>query len=417
MDTKKSTVCLLFISSITFCLAADNLVQNPSFEASDPKTKVRYYGMYFPTPPASNPMGLVKGSPSVIAQDETEAHSGEYSLRLSSDEPVRLAVNQSRMPFLPGQTLRFSGWMKGKDLNPRGKSPGAVARLGFGNTEDTQAQKKAYAQSGFLKSASNTFDWEYFSTEVIVPEEANRMILDLFLFESSGTVWFDDLSVVVIDGPENAADSLPDPDQLRRYEEENANLAAPAPGEQRVVFYGDSITDIWKLDDYFPEEGFINRGIGGQDTSQMRARLEQDVLALQPSVVWFLGGTNDIAKGYSNQAVLDNVRAMAVRCKEQGIKLIICSILPISDYHKDREARLERSELRPPERILKINEGLSRIATEEDAVYLDLFSLMVDENGQLPADLANDGLHPNDKGYDIMAPQVLKAVNKAKVGN
>src|SRR5271155_3990819 len=83
--------------------------------------------------------------------------------------------------------------------------------------------------------------------------------------------------------------------ELKRYREADAALKAPAPGENRVVFFGDSITDIWKLDEYFPGKGYINRGIGGQTTPQMLIRFRQDVIDLAPKVVVILAGTNDIA--------------------------------------------------------------------------------------------------------------------------
>ncbi|WPJ97842.1 GDSL-type esterase/lipase family protein [Coraliomargarita algicola] len=199
-----------------------------------------------------------------------------------------------------------------------------------------------------------------------------------------------------------------------RYAKANASMPFPDIAEQRVIFLGDSITDNWKLDEYFPGEGFINRGIGGQVTEQMLARLRQDVIALNPSIVCFLGGTNDIALGYSNEAILSNIRSIAKQCRESGIRLIISSILPISNYHKDREARRERSKLRPPARILALNDGLRAIAVEEDADYLDLHTVLVDSSGQMPADFSSDGLHPNSKAYGTMAPYILDAIGSVR---
>jgi lysophospholipase L1-like esterase len=233
--------------------------------------------------------------------------------------------------------------------------------------------------------------------------------------------WVEDYRPIMVSG-HHCAWSVPtllspmplsDPNGLRRYHSENAALPAPQGGEARVVFFGDSITDFWKLDEFFPGEGFINRGIGGQNTRQMRARLSPDVLELQPSVVWFLGGTNDIAQGASDSMIAENVRHIARSCHVQGIQFIICSVLPISDYHKEREARLERTELRPPARILSLNARLKKVATEEAVEYFDLFSEMVDASGQMPADFAYDGLHPSEAGYQVMAPIVLNAVNAA----
>ena len=83
--------------------------------------------------------------------------------------------------------------------------------------------------------------------------------------------------------------------QLVRYRDANAALKPPAPGENRVVFFGDSITDIWPIADSFPGKPYVNRGIGGQTTSQMLVRFRQDVIDLQPKAVVILAGTNDIA--------------------------------------------------------------------------------------------------------------------------
>src|SRR5213078_5017270 len=80
-----------------------------------------------------------------------------------------------------------------------------------------------------------------------------------------------------------------------RYAPANSKLAPPAKGEERVVFMGDSITDGWKLDKYFPGAPYVNRGISGQTTSQMLLRFRADVIDLHPKVVVILAGTNDIS--------------------------------------------------------------------------------------------------------------------------
>jgi lysophospholipase L1-like esterase len=209
-------------------------------------------------------------------------------------------------------------------------------------------------------------------------------------------------------------EAQPDPYGLQRYQTVNATLSAPLAGETRVVFFGDSITDFWDLDAFFPGENYINRGIGGQNTKQLCARLVQDVLALQASVVWFLGGTNDIAQGASNEEILDNVRFVVSRCRQAGIQVVLSSLLPVSDYHQEKDPLWERSQLRPQDRIREVNTGLSEIAASRAAIYLDLFSLLIDANDQMPADFADDGLHPNAKGYHCITPPVKKALDQAK---
>jgi lysophospholipase L1-like esterase len=204
--------------------------------------------------------------------------------------------------------------------------------------------------------------------------------------------------------------------QLARYREANATLKAPAPGEKRVVFFGDSITDIWKLDEYFPGKGYINRGIGGQTTPQMLVRFRQDVIDLQPGVVIILAGTNDIA-GNTGPMRLEDIEAdyasLAELAREHGIKVIYCSVLPVHNYtERAKDFFAQRS----PEKILELNRWLKNYCgtAANGCVYLDYFSAMVDEHGLMKKELADDGLHPNAAGFKVMAPLAEAAIEKAE---
>lgn len=204
----------------------------------------------------------------------------------------------------------------------------------------------------------------------------------------------------------------PDRDQLRRYAEANQKLPPPQPGRPRVVFLGDSITDGWRLNEYFPDRDFVNRGIGGQITSQMLARMKADVIDLKPQAVVFLGGTNDIARGIPLQDIENNISMIADLCELHRIRLIPASVLPVHDYNKDRNPAYEMTRRRPMEKIAALNRWLEAFARERGLLYLDYSSAMMDEKGYLKADYADDGLHPNAAGYRIMAPLALAAVDK-----
>jgi lysophospholipase L1-like esterase len=204
---------------------------------------------------------------------------------------------------------------------------------------------------------------------------------------------------------------LQDWPQLNRYKEANAKVPASDKGESRVVFMGDSITDGWKLDEYFTGKPYINRGISGQTTPQMLIRFRPDVIALKPRAVVILAGTNDIAGNtgpMTLEMIEDNYASMADLAKANGIKVIFASVLPIHDYGKTKV-----SERRPPEQILKLNEWLKGYCKAKGHIYLDYFGKMVDDKGMLKADLANDGLHPNAEGYKIMAPLAESAIRQA----
>lgn len=203
-----------------------------------------------------------------------------------------------------------------------------------------------------------------------------------------------------------------DPNNLKRYADANAKLP-PAGKSPRVVFMGDSITDGWRLNEYFTGRDFVNRGISGQTTTQMLGRFLEDVLSLHPKAVVILAGTNDIARGMQPTAIEDNLAMMAELAKARGIKPIFCSILPVIDYHKDADPRYEMTKVRQPYTIQQVNLWLKEYCRKENFSYVDYYAAMVDGAGQLPADEADDGLHPNAKGYRVMSQPVLAAIDQA----
>jgi len=200
--------------------------------------------------------------------------------------------------------------------------------------------------------------------------------------------------------------------QLARYRDANAALK-PAAGENHVVFFGDSITDIWGLDESFPGKPYLNRGIGGQTTSQMLVRFRQDVINLQPKGVVILAGTNDIAGNtgkISNDDIEANYASFAELARAHGIKVIFSSILPVHNYTPESQDFFAQ---RPMERVLALNRWLKDYCAANDLIYLDYFSALVDDKGLLKRDLAQDGLHPNKAGFAIMALLAKKAIEKA----
>lgn len=200
--------------------------------------------------------------------------------------------------------------------------------------------------------------------------------------------------------------------QLARYRDANAALKPPAPGENRVVFFGDSITDIWKLDESFPGKPYINRGIGGQTTSQMLVRFRQDVINLQPKIVVILAGTNDIAGNtgpISNEDIEANLSDFVELARAHDIRVIFSSLLPVYNYTPESKDFFAQ---RPRDRIIALNKWLKNYSAANNLVYLDYFNSMVDGNGMLERNLSNDGLHPNKAGFAVMAPLAEKAIEQ-----
>jgi lysophospholipase L1-like esterase len=207
---------------------------------------------------------------------------------------------------------------------------------------------------------------------------------------------------------------------LARYAEGNAALAAPARLEVRVVFMGDSITDAWVSPQYggfFPGKPYVDRGISGQTTPQMLIRFRPDVIALQPKGVVILAGTNDIAGNTGPMTLGEiegNLASMAELARTNKIRVVLASVLPVSNYGHDRQGKpVDMRINRPPEKILELNAWIKKYASEKGHTYLDYFSAMVDEHGLLQRDLSEDGLHPNAKGYAVMSPLAEQAIRAA----
>jgi lysophospholipase L1-like esterase len=211
----------------------------------------------------------------------------------------------------------------------------------------------------------------------------------------------------------NASTWINDFGNLARYRDANAKLNPPAPGENRVVFLGDSITDSWDLTKYFPGRPYVNRGISGQTTPQMLIRFRQDVISLQPKVVVLLAGTNDIA-GNTGPMTLENIEAnyasMAELARAHGIRIVFSSVTPVNGYGESAQRFFP---LRSPQKIINLNQWLKDYAARNGDVYLDYFTAMVDDKAMLRRDLSEDGLHPNPAGYKVMAPLAEKAVAQA----
>ena len=207
------------------------------------------------------------------------------------------------------------------------------------------------------------------------------------------------------------ADQLQDWNQLGRYHADNAKLRAMPAEPGRVVFYGDSITDGWKLAQYFPGKPYVNRGISGQTTAQMLVRMYPDVIDLKPAAMVILAGTNDIARNNGQQTlkqITDNFQAIFELAQLHGVKVIFSSVLPVSDY-----TQRPKTKQRPPEDVLKLNSWMKDYAAKKGAGYLDYFADTVDAKGMLKDGISGDGLHPNAKGYEIMAPLAEAAIQKA----
>lgn len=200
--------------------------------------------------------------------------------------------------------------------------------------------------------------------------------------------------------------------QFTRYAESNKKLPAPAKGENRVVFMGNSITDNWASmrPEFFSRNGFIGRGISGQTSYQFLLRFREDVINLQPKLVVINYGTNDIAENtgeYNEDYTFGNVISMIDLARANGIKVILTSCLPAEFFPWRREITDSM------EKIRHLNARVKEYAAKHKIPYIDYFEAMVSEDGKgLNKNYSPEQVHPNDAGYEVMESLILPAINK-----
>jgi lysophospholipase L1-like esterase len=196
---------------------------------------------------------------------------------------------------------------------------------------------------------------------------------------------------------------------LLKYKNANIELDS-LESKNRIVFMGNSITELWTTvsPSFFDNKNYVNRGISGQTTPQMLIRFRQDVINLNPFAVVILAGINDIAQntGPSTiQMIKNNIISMIELAKSNKVHVILCSLLPAEKFPWFPE-------ILPAQKVVNLNKELRKYADKNNIIYVDYFTLMVNETMGIKKELAKDGVHPNKKGYLIMEKTLLKALTK-----
>ncbi len=179
-----------------------------------------------------------------------------------------------------------------------------------------------------------------------------------------------------------------------------------------IVFLGDSITDFYRINEFFHDSYIINRGIGGDTTDGILNRMPESVYALSPSKVFILIGTNDIGEKKSQEYIVCNIGKIIQKIQENcpDARIYLQSIYPISKA-KDKRIKRVIVKKRNNNKILSINVELERLAQEKGVVYIDVYSHLIDEVGNLKLEYTVEGLHLNAKGYKVVSDVLRPFVN------
>ena len=328
------------------------------------------------------------------------------ALAAQPQAPQRFNAQQALQAMTRSVQLMESGGIALPELARAGAPLAENARQALANIRSTSANLAFY--NVFLGNGrAYLFVSDSLPKPVDFPEQARQQLAELREILGRLDTYFAQLLA-----QRDVQSRSPDRDNLNRYADADSKVSAPISRNPRVVFLGDSITDGWRLNEYFADRDFVNRGISGQITGEMLGRMMADVVNLHPQAMLVLAGTNDLARGVPLLAIENNLTMIADLADYYKIKVILASVLPVSDYHKDVNPNYEMTKQRSPSLIRSLNGWMRSLCNDRGYTYLDYFSAMVDNSGMMKADLADDGLHPNSAGYRIMAPLALDAINK-----
>ena len=193
----------------------------------------------------------------------------------------------------------------------------------------------------------------------------------------------------------------------------NYNFLEAKPKNKKIVFMGNSITQMWSDNSFFfkSNPSFINKGISGQTTPQMLMRFDDDVIKENANTVIILAGINDIAQNTGPiqiKDIADNIFRMAEIAQKNNINVFICSVLPANRI-------LWNKSIKPTYKVIKLNILLKEFCKNKNIEYVDYYSEMVDWSGGLKSPLYTskwDLVHPNKKGYEKMEEILIKKIKK-----
>ena len=180
---------------------------------------------------------------------------------------------------------------------------------------------------------------------------------------------------------------------------------------RRIVLMGNSISHNWAAfhKDFLDAHGIVGRGISGQTTSHFLARFRQDVIDLKPEMVIIFGGTNDIAENhgeYNDDLTMNNIISMVELAKANGIRPVLCAVLPVTSYWWRPEA------VGVQDKIDSLNRRIEAYAREHGIPYADFFTPLAMPDRTINPAYADDGVHPNPDGYVVMEKVLLDVLGE-----
>lgn len=182
--------------------------------------------------------------------------------------------------------------------------------------------------------------------------------------------------------------------------------------DENIVFFGDSITSGYKIEEFYPKNNVINSGTSGDTTENLLERME-DVYKYNPSKVFILIGINDLKRGKSIDEITKNIQKIInnIKANRKYTKIYIESVYPIN-RNVFEEKDYSFNEKINNDIIEELNNKIKILCKENKIQYIDVYNSLIDKDGNLKDIYTNEGLHLSDLGYFKVTTSLNKYINE-----
>lgn len=172
------------------------------------------------------------------------------------------------------------------------------------------------------------------------------------------------------------------------------------------LFLGDSITDLYNLDEYYEGLPVVNSGISGNTTEDILDDMKNRVYDYNPSKVFLLIGINDLGSGDSASDVFDNIKKIiaAIENRKPKVSIYIESVFPINKNIDDEKMISVESN----DDVIELNTLIKEYCDKNNYVYINIYDSLTDDDGNFSEEYTDDGLHPNNNGYKVITEKLKK---------
>lgn len=266
-------------------------------------------------------------------------------------------------------------------------------------------KKKRKKYSTRLEKNKNIYYKNNISSNKKTNDKKQLLILILVI-----SIILNSILLVVISSKNNSLEEVNNTLEKEKdnYKEEVESLEK---SYTNYLFLGDSITEYYDLDKYFPDIPVVNSGIAGDTTDDILSDMKRRVYDYNPSKVFILIGTNDMLEDKTNEEIVNNIKEIVNGIKENRseAEIYIESIYPVN---RSMDRRLYMVGSRQNKDIIEINKMIKEYCDEEGLTYINTYDELLDEDGNLKKDYSEDGLHLSSEGYDVVTESLEKYLNE-----